>query len=112
MQQRDFVAMSKVCQVIEKLVQTSGQTVHTGIFNVGAGLSRSVFDMAKLIQQRCHQAFGSDVEIQRKESNEYDNFKILSYQSLKLDEIGRNFDQEEEIKEIDRLIGFCLAHFN
>ena len=77
LQQRDFVAITKVCRVMEQLVQTNDGAIHTGIFNVGSGLSRSVLGMAYLIQQRCYQIFGFLSELQRTETLQFNKHELL-----------------------------------
>lgn len=111
LQQRDFVDMTTVCRVTEHLLSRNGETSQTGVFNIGSGMSRSVFEMTQLIQQRCYQVLGFEPELKRIEGKEVEQNELLRYQSNRLAEIGIDTTGCDDTTEIDNLIRFCGETF-
>lgn len=110
LQHRDFIPMGAVCGVIERLV-IADKTMQTGIINVGAGVSRSVLDMAKTIQQRCEQILGFKPELHRTPGNKDEERSRLTFQVDKLAAIGARTNQASNISEIDNLLHFCESNY-
>jgi UDP-glucose 4-epimerase len=106
LQERDFIGMAEVCSVIEHVVNLDVNAVPPGIFNVGAGVSMSVLEMANLIQQRCKVVLGFVPVLQLPEEHKHNNHISLIYRSERLAKIGVNMSLDK-IAEIDRLLLFC-----
>ena len=112
LQQRDFIGISEVCGVAERLAVIDGGSVQTGIFNVGSGVSQSVFAMAQLIQQRCELVLGFKPDLQRVQGEAGERQHMLSYRTDKLSSIGFKSIGLDNTPEIDRLILFCQSNFH
>jgi UDP-glucose 4-epimerase len=110
LQQRDFIGLTEVCCVAERLVDTD-QLKQENVFNVGAGLSQSVLAMAKLIQQRCTKVLGFLPELQHKQSGIDGHYPTLTYHTNNLNTLGISCSSLDDSLEIDRLLQFCQALF-
>jgi UDP-glucose 4-epimerase len=111
LQQRDFVSMTEVCGVVESLVNGDGESTKLSIFNVGAGKSQSVLEMANLIQQRCIQVLGFEPELNRKQGGLDEKHRTLTYRTDSLNSLGISYKSLDNIAEIDRLLQFCRLVF-
>jgi len=111
-QQRDFIGMGEVCNVAERFVIGLGENRGTGIFNIGSGVSQSVFAMAKMIQQRCVQVFGFEPELQRREEGAGDQIVPLSYRVDRLLALGIKLNDFNNFQEVDQLLRYCDATFS
>lgn len=110
LQQRDFISMTEVSRVAEYLAVGHGASMQASIFNVGAGVSQSVLEMAQLIQQRCVQILGFEPVLQRVQPEVDEQHARLIYQVSRLAEINFNVCPDN-IKEIDQLLNFCELSF-
>lgn len=111
LQQRDFVGMTKVCRVAEYLAVCHGASMQPGIFNVGTGVSQSVFAMAQLIQQRCAQVLGFEPALQRVQGGVDERHPVLTYRADNLAALGINSNGLDNSAEIDSLLRFCQSTF-
>jgi UDP-glucose 4-epimerase len=111
LQQRDFIVMSEVCRVVEHLLVDYGESKRTGVFNVGAGMSQSVLEMAQLIQQRCVQILGFEPMLQNVKGGVNEQNPQLTYRDVKLAALGINFNGLDNTAEIDNLLRFCQLVF-
>ncbi len=111
LQQRDFIGMPEVCRVAEHLAVGLGESNQTGIFNVGAGMSQSVLQMAQLIQQRCAHVLGFKPKLQRVEGGGDEQHPVLTYRADNLATLGFNLDTTVNIAEIDSLLHFCNSTY-
>ena len=111
LQHRDFVRLSAVCHVTEYLTVGNIETIQTGIVNVGAGSSQSVFAMTKLIQQRCVKVLGFEPVLQRVQSGADERHSTLTYRTNNLTALGINFNGLDNSAEIDTLLRFCQSPF-
>ena len=50
---RDFIPLSELCQIIRTFVTNQSVNNELGVFNIGTGKTKSVLQMAKIIQNRC-----------------------------------------------------------
>lgn len=111
LQQRDFVGMTEVCRVTEHLAVGNGASTQSGIFNVGAGVSQSVLEMAYLIQQRCVQVLGFKPVLQRVQGVVDESQPMLTYRADKLAAVGfKKYDGDKTV-EIDNLLRYCQSTF-
>ena len=111
LQYRDFIGLTEVCCVVEKLVD-SDQLNQANVFNVGAGVSQSALAMAQLIQQRCIKVLGYMPELQHKQSGVDEQYSPLSYRNNNLNSLGISCRSQKNPVEIDKLLQFCQITFN
>ena len=111
LQHRDFIGLTEVCCVLEKLVD-SDQLKQANIFNVGAGVSQSVLAMAQLIQQRCTKVLGFMPELHHKQSGADEQHLTLTYHTDNLNTLSISCKSQTNTVEIDRLLQFCQTTFN
>lgn len=111
LQHRDFISMTEVCYVTEKLVD-SQRLEQVSVFNVGSGVSQSVLAMAKLIQYRCTEVLGVTPELQRKQGGVDDQLCTLTFRTDNLRSLGIICKSQTNTVEIDKLLQFCQASFN
>jgi len=109
-QQRDFVSMAEICQVSSHLSSCAIGSSMPDVFNVGAGVSLSVFEMAQLIQQRCKVVLGFEPELCRLITIDDETHEILFYQTQALKAMGIQLEIDNNT-EIDGLLAFCRAAF-
>jgi UDP-glucose 4-epimerase len=62
---RDFVWIDDVCRATGLLLQTPADGLGEGVFNLGAGTSLSVFELAQRVQLRAERHLGKPVPIER-----------------------------------------------
>ena len=103
-QQRDFIAISEVCQVIRWLIGIDRASLMTNIFNVGSGVSISLLDMASKIQQCCDDTIGYRPEIIMQVKQETASSLVYKTERLKKHDIKINQDLK---KELNTLLFFC-----
>lgn len=111
LQQRDFVSMTEVCRVAEYLAVGHGASAQPCIFNVGAGVSQSVFAMAQLIQQQCAQVLGFKPALQRVQGGVDERHPALNYRADNLAALGINSNGLDSSAEINSLLRFCQSTF-
>jgi UDP-glucose 4-epimerase len=111
LQQRDFISLTEVSYVAEKLVD-SDQFEQANVFNVGTGVSQSVLAMAKLIQQRCTDVLGFTPRLQHKQSGVDEQYPTLTYRTDNLNTLGISCKNQTSTVEIDKLLQFCQTSFN
>jgi UDP-glucose 4-epimerase len=108
---RDFISLSKVCNVIELFVSSSFDTLEAGIFNLGTGYSSTVLNMARLIQQRCLKELGHFPGLHIDgETNNNDSFD-LEYKSSRMPSLAIDVDASKNITELDHLLKYCNHTF-
>ncbi|MDF3820135.1 SDR family oxidoreductase [Leptospira sp. 96542] len=111
LQQRDFVPITNITTTVEKVVDLNSKIIPT-IFNLGSGVSMSIFEMAKKIQERCNVLFRYEPSIEvNSNSNEYkEKTPLLEY---KVDLLKSNhlYTECNFESEIDDLLLFCKKNF-
>lgn len=110
LQQRDFICMNEISRVIEYFILNYEKFKYVGIFNIGAGVSKSVLDMTKIIQQRCQYLLGYKPVINKKETSEYLVLSPFKFEITKLESIGFLMQNHEE-DEIDATLSMCYKEF-
>jgi UDP-glucose 4-epimerase len=111
LQHRDFIDLTAVCQVIERLSIIRANSSQANIFNVGAGVSRSVLEMAELIQQRCTSVLGFHPELQRTDQGKDEQNPIFNYKTDNLVSLDIHSNRLNDSAEIDDLLRFCQSAF-
>ena len=112
MQQRDFISLTDVCRTIEKLVIGHTELNPANVFNVGEGMSQSVLEMAKLIQQRCIKVLGFEPELKHKHVEFNEQHSSLNYRTDNLNSLGIDCKSSGYLEEIDSLLRFCQDIFS
>jgi UDP-glucose 4-epimerase len=110
LQQRDFIGMTEISRVVEYFIFNYEKSKQVGIFNIGAGVSKSVLDMAKMIQKRCQCLLGYIPLIEKIETSDYEVASPLKYEITKLESIGFLMQSREE-EEIDSTLSMCCKEF-
>ena len=111
MQLRDFVGLSEVCRISEKLILGMGDSVPTGIFNVGSGKSLTLLEMAGLIRERCGLLFGYEPELQAAPVETNEKQEHLSFRIENLASIGIDVTPTDTSEELDQLLRYCKNKF-
>lgn len=111
LQQRDFIGLTEVCRVTEQLAVGHGAYMQTSIFNLGAGASQSVLEMALLVQQRCAEVLGFEPALQRGQDEVDEPHPMLTYRTDNLAALGINSNYQVNTAEIDSLLRFCQSTF-
>lgn len=108
LQHRDFIPMHQVCLAIEHLMRSDRKA--SGLINLGSGGSKSVLEMAQLIQRRCLLLFGFEPELQSPFPGAYEKSQPLYYRTDALIQSGFSIDPEPNV-EIEGLLQFCNLNF-
>ncbi len=111
LQQRDFIAITQVCRVVDHLSCCDINTLLPDVFNVGSGVSKSVLEMAQLIQQRCKLVLGFEPGLLRPAAEAGERNEKLEYKLDRLTKIGLNLNFDGNM-EIDNLLVFCRTSSN
>ena len=111
LQQRDFIALSELCGIVEQLAVAQRAMVDPSIFNVGSGASQSVLGMAQVIQQRCMEVLCFEPFLQRVECGSDESHPMLSYRADNLALLGIKVNNTDNTNEVDKLLRFCDAAF-
>lgn len=110
-QQRDFIALSEVCRIAEILTIGNDKDNQLGILNIGLGVTKSVFDIAQIIQKSCLRVLGFEPELQLKQKPLQKSVIPFIYQTTRLDKMGVKLDEKNNIAEIDQLLRYCDITF-
>jgi UDP-glucose 4-epimerase len=109
-QSRDFISMSELCKIIDWLIQK--EFTESIIINVGSGESKTLIQMAKIIQERCKVLLNLNLPIIHKSINIQISQPILVYKCLELEKAGYKINNNL-INEIDNLLIYCKSiYFN
>jgi UDP-glucose 4-epimerase len=110
-QQRDFISLTDVCCVVKNLVDSNSLN-QANLFNVGAGISQSVLEIAQLIQRRCRVVLGFTPKLLFKSGGKDEQYFTLTYCTNKLNALGITSKSQSRNQEIDQLLKFCSTSFN
>jgi UDP-glucose 4-epimerase len=112
-QRRDFAPVTEVCSALSVLAHYPDKQVNAQVFNVGSGKTKSIMDMAKLIQERCHMILGFRPELEFPEKvRSTDDAQIdFEFQTEKLSKLGVSIDADCN-PEIDSLLIYCEKYFS
>lgn len=111
-QYRDFVSLSWVCEVLENIALSNFVTVNSNIFNIGAGDSKPIIEMAQLIQLRCKQVLGFEPTLHQPADCGTEQPKVLNYRIDKLTKFGFKTNEINVTSEIDNLLRYCNNNFS
>jgi len=111
-QYRDFIGINEVCRALGVLVQDDKYNSLNGIYNLGSSNSKTINQIADLIQKRVKLLFNKDLSINNLKTAHAENFNKLIYDVDKLRESGFMADEQENLNELDELIQYCHTQFS
>lgn len=109
-QQRDFITLEDVAAATEHLLKIPHQLLGDAVFNLGGNSVYSIYEMAKMIQERAVYKLKMDIPIERPAVDETETVLPLDFQSKKMASTGFTW-KNNTVAEIDALLEFCLKHF-
>lgn len=105
---RDFIPISDICLGVRHCLGLDRTATGDGLFNLGAGVSVSVLDMASLIAERCEKVLGFRPAIQRPAPSPDERVLSLDYRVDKFRATGfRPAGRMEE--ELDATLRLCQS---
>ncbi|WP_061222730.1 NAD-dependent epimerase/dehydratase family protein [Leptospira weilii] len=108
-QRRDFISIQDVCLAIHHFLRIQLDR-KDDTYNVGGGMSLTVWEMANLVRERCKQILGFLPELERVEPEKNEVPVDFNYDTTKL--LSTGFRHSETfVSEIDDLLIFCKLHF-
>lgn len=111
LQKRDFITMSEVCRTIAFLSMNSYQNICNPIFNLGSGHSKTVYEIAELIQARCNSVLNFIPKLETDiDKNDTSSFGELNYSIKKITSLGISINSNLQ-SEIDQLLHFCNKEY-
>jgi UDP-glucose 4-epimerase len=109
-QVRDFIGLDAVCAVVSNLAARQLGNRAGGLYNLGSGISQTVFEIAQLVQQRSELVLGFAPAIARKQDHNVQKSMPLQYQLYGLRAIGIE-PSSNIVQEVDRLLVYCKKVF-
>ena len=107
LQQRDFIPLEDVARAVRYFLRLTRVQCEDGLFNLGAGLSLSVWEMAQRIKNRCQSILGfSPLIICAKPSKSEAEGTELVYSIGKLKKSGFLLNGNLDV-EVDNLLRLC-----
>lgn len=106
LQQRDFIALENVGRAVEHLLGLTQDQCSDGLFNLGEGVSLSIWEMAQQIAERCHVVLGFVPEIVRPEPTPDEQVPFLQYDCNKIQKTGFCLKSVVE-RELDNTLALC-----
>lgn len=108
--QRDFISIKSLLSMLEKILTSNIEREVFEIYNIGTGKSKSVLEMAELIQDRHHHLFGYRPSIS-KLAEEGSTESSLIFCCEKIKKIVQAIP-DNEIEEIDDLLIYSKNQFS
>lgn len=109
-QYRDFICLSDVEQAIEYILQAAPSSFNKTIYNMGAGSSMRVIDMASAIATVYKNIFGKTIPIELPAGSVPSDEPSLQYQIQRLLSEGCAIRNDFN-KELEELLLFCSKNF-
>jgi len=106
LQWRDFITLADVGRAVLHFQQIGDSAWGDGLFNLGAGHSFRILDMAQQIAHRCQQVLGFMPPLQRPEQADSEDCPPLDYRIDKLKATGFQ-PRNDFAAEIDATLRFC-----
>lgn len=104
---RDYVPMTNVCHAVEKLIC---EQKLSDVYNVGAGSTKTLLELAQIIQKRSRKILGFEPEIDYNFAHASIKGEVLQFESVENLNLVK-CDQSEFENEIDDLLIFCRNNF-
>jgi UDP-glucose 4-epimerase len=111
LQLRDFISLQEVCRVIGKITVANEKFRAIQVFNLGSGSSKSVREMAILVQGRSGQVLGFEPELTFSRVGNSKTPAPLSYGVEKLSALNITVRDSSIDSEVDDLLRFCSINF-
>jgi len=108
LQRRDFIAMSDAIDIIHRLTVMPEMPAAGTVFNLGGGWAPTIWEVALLIQERCHRTLGFLPRIERVTPPPGQKSLPLDFRSDALNRIGITVPSGQT-GEIDRLLQYHRA---
>jgi UDP-glucose 4-epimerase len=109
-QYRDFICLSDVVNVVERLVISGINPLKYSVYNLGSGVSVRVIDMAKMIAKNYFILFQEIIPISTPDGALPTKESRLIFDVKRL--ISDGFSIKNDVnEEIQNLLLFCLTHF-
>ncbi len=110
LQQRDFISLENVCRALVHVMRLPNCRAAQQIYNLGAGRSLSIMELAGMIARRSARILGYTPKIIRPQPQPQERGRPLNYQVGKLAATG--FKQDDDLAEaIDETLLFCKSAF-
>lgn len=106
LQQRDFITLEDVGRSVRHLLELTREQCGDGLFNLGGGLSLSIWEMTQQIAARCQAALGFSPKIVRPELALDEKVLLLRYNCEKLQKTGFRLKGIIE-QELDSTLNLC-----
>ena len=108
-QERDFIPLVDVARAVQHLLQrrASPDLKLSPIFNLGSGISMSVYKLAELVRDRAERMLGKRLSIERPALKEVERREALHYSVERLIADGFKFSGSL-VREIDMTLALCL----
>lgn len=112
MQVRDFISLRQVCNVVAAFAVIGTNSKLLNVFNLGSGTTKSLNEIAKLIQQRCLKVLNFEPELLYKVSFDKSHKPpSLTYKNNNLSSLGISTNDKYNVQEIDNLLRYCQSNF-
>ena len=108
--QRDFFPIEAFCKTVNYILEENKIKEKQTIFNLGSGVSLTLFQLAKIIQIVSKNVLGFTPSVNSLSSSNDPIFKPFSFRSKYIDMKDNSFDIAME-KEITMLIQHCKSEF-
>jgi len=110
--QRDFIPMGNLVSILGYLINNKSNEMGGTILNVGSGSTVTLLDMAEKIQLRCKKVLGFSPSIQYSNGTSVTDKRIdFNYKIDKIKRLDPPLTGDLD-GEIDKLLLFCMRHFN
>lgn len=109
-QYRDFICLTDVENAVNQLLMDQPQKLPHGIYNLGAGVSMQVIEMARLIAETYEELFGSPIALVLPPASLASQEPELVFSNKKLLQAGILLNNQVK-KEIVELLLFCQQNF-
>ena len=111
LQQRDFIDITALCNVIEEFIKFDFDARIPEIINIGLGISLSIREISKIIQERCHLVLGFSPPLTWLQADATGEPCLLEFRSNGLRAMNIIQKRNGIIPEIDNLLKFCANNF-
>lgn len=112
LEERDFIGLSDVCNIIEYFVIDQSVDMRSGVFNIGSGVSYSILEVAVIVQNRCLEVLGFSPELKSLNQSLTNRRVKLKFNIDKLISLDIKINDKNVIEEIDSLLLYCHQEFN
>lgn len=109
-QYRDFVCLTDVEHIIEQLIEKTPGMLKHNLYNLGAGVSMKVIDLARTIVSRYALLFGKNISLLLPEGSVTVEEPTLDFSVERLKSEGFGLANDFHA-ELDSLLLFCKQHF-